>query len=414
MEDEVSPRGIRHWGRRVADALSSGLPPVAADGGRDFATLAAGVMLLLGAGLIVLTVALPPAARGSDLLILGYGAVPALVGLILLRRRRVSELALGGVAALGTAVITLATLEAGAGVGAEDNQVLYLWVAVFSFWFLGLRHALGQVGLIGIADAILLMDKGEDFAAGLTRWLVLVSTFVTVGLLIAWVHRALERQREQTARLAVIAERVRIARELHDAAGHGVTAVSIQAAAGLRFVDRDTEATRRALEDIKRTSRTTLEDMRRLLGVLRPSGAGTEPFDRVSLANLDQLVDESARAGIPVDVEISGRAVPLPPGLDQAAYRIAQEALANVHDHGGPAASARVRVSYAEDGLELEIVNRGQEAPARVPTGGKGLIGMRERVELFGGTLEAGPRRGGGFRVRAHLPLKDGALVDEP
>ena len=128
-----------------------------------------------------------------------------------------------------------------------------------------------QLALIGIADAVLLIDQSPMFAAGVTRWVVTVSTLAVTGLLGAWLRRSLEREREEAARLAVVAERMRIAREVHDAAGHGVTAVSIQAAAGLRSLDSDTEATREALEEIKRTSRVTMEDMRRLLGILRPA-----------------------------------------------------------------------------------------------------------------------------------------------
>jgi signal transduction histidine kinase len=361
---------------------------------------------LLGAGLIIVTVALPPAARGSDLLILGYGAVSGIAGALLLRRPRVSEPVLGLAAALGTAVITLSTLEAGSGVGAEDNQVLYLWVCVFSFWFLSTRHALLQVGLIGAADAVLLLDEGPTLAAGVTRWLVIVTTFVTIGLLIAWVRRALDRQRAETARLAAVAERIRIARELQDATGAGVAAVSVQATAGLSAIDRDPEATRRALEEIARTAKTTLQDMRRLLGVLRPEDPG-DAFDRVSLTGTDELVAECRRAGIPVEVGISGEPIQLPEALDQAAYRIAQEALTNVLRHGGPDAMARLRLGYDAEGVSIEVTNKGRPAAeAGAESGGKGLAGMRERVEMFGGALETGPLEGGGFRVHARLPVR--------
>jgi signal transduction histidine kinase len=391
---------IRHRRRWLAEALSSG-PPVP---GARTPSRAAAVMLLLGAGLIVITVALPPAARGSDLLILGYGAVLGLAGAWLIVRSRASELELGAVAALGTAVITLSTLEAGTGVGADDNQVLYLWVCVYSFWFLSLRHALLQLGLIGAADAALLLDQGPSLAAGVTQWLVVVATFTTVGLLVAWLHRSLERQRKETTRLAVVAERIRIARELHDAAGGGVTAVSIQAAAGLRFVDRDPEATKGALEEIVRTSKLTLEDMRRLLGVLRLDLEG-DRFNRVSLARLDELTAECRRAGVPIEVGVSGEPFALPEALDQAAYRIVEEALANVLKHGGVEAKARLRLSYETDALGLEVTNKGRPPAEVPPVGARGLSGIRERVDLFGGSLEAGALDGGGFRVYALLPV---------
>lgn len=198
---------------------------------------------------------------------------------------------------------------------------------------------------------------------------------------------------------------MRIARELQDAAGHGVAAVSIQAEAGLRAVDRDSDRTRAALEEIKQTSRTTLENMRRMLGVLRPDQPGVDPFDRVSLTRLEELLAECRRAGIPVEVGVSGEPMGVTEALDQAAYRIVQEALANVLEHGGPEAKARLRLSYEPDALGIEVTNKGLAPPPSI-TAGKGLIGMRERVDAFGGTLEAIPLEGGGFRVDARLPIR--------
>src|SRR3954469_16479689 len=264
--------------------LGRGLPPIPTIGGRALATRVAGLLLVGGAILIAVTVALPPSAEGSDLLIMGYGAIAAVCGSLLLTRRRVDEPLLGVAAALGVAIITLATLEGGHGTGTEDNEVLFLWVSLFAFWFFDLRHALLQLGLIGVADAVLLIDQHPSFSDGITRWVVLVATLLVTGLLMSWIRRSLEREREETARLAVVAERMRIARDLHDAAGHGVTAISLQAATGLRAIEdgADVEEARATLEEIKRTSRIALEDMRKLLGMLRP-GDGTDPErDRVS------------------------------------------------------------------------------------------------------------------------------------
>src|SRR5262245_6001358 len=257
----------------------------------------------------------------------------------MLSRRQVSEPVLGLVAALGTAVITLATLEAGQGVGAEDNEVLFLWVSLFAFWFFDLRQAMLQLGLIGIADAILLIDDGPTLSAGLTRWVVTIATLLVTGLLMAWIRRSLEREREETARLAVVAERMRIARDLHDAAGHGVTAISLQAATGLRAIEdgADVQEARAVLEEIKRTSRIALEDRRKRLGLLRPTDASGDD-DRVSLSRLDEMIDECRAAGLKVNVEQSGDPLTLAPVLDQTAYRIVQEALTNVLKHAGPGA----------------------------------------------------------------------------
>jgi signal transduction histidine kinase len=387
--------------------LSHGLPPLPTVGGHALATRVAGLLLVGGAILLAVTVILPPAAEGSDLLILGYGAVAGLAGALMLSRRRVREPTLGLAAALGTAVITLATLEAGHGVGAEDNEVLFLWVSLFSFWFFDLRHALLQLGLIGVADAILLIDDGPSLSAGITRWTVTVATLLVTGLLMSWLRRSLDREREETARLAVVAERMRIARDLHDAAGHGVTAISLQAAAGIRALDDDQDIpeARRVFEEIKRTSRTTMEDMRKLLGLLRPSDTRDLDHARVSLSHLDQMVGECRAAGLSVNVDRSGDEAGLPPLLDQAAYRITQEALTNVLKHAGPGSAANVRLAFDPEGVEVEVTDNGPGQAGGVAVGTrKGLIGMRERVELFGGRFSAGPMNDGGFRVFARLP----------
>jgi signal transduction histidine kinase len=388
--------------------LAHGLPPLPTIGGRALATRVAGLLLVGGAILIGITVALPPAAQGSDLLILGYGAVAAVGGALMLSRRRVNEPALGLAAALGTALITLATLEGGHMTGTEDNEVLFLWVSLFAFWFFDLRHALLQLGLIGAADAILLIDQHPTFADAVTRWIVLIATLLVTGLLMAWIRRSLEREREETAHLAVIAERMRIARDLHDAAGHGVTAVSLQAATGIRAIDdgAEVEEARAVLEEIKRTSRIALDDMRKLLGLLRPTDAAYPERDRVSLSHLNAMIDECRAAGLTVTVETSGDRLDLPPILDQTAYRIIQEALTNVLKHAGPGASATVGLSFDPTSVELEVADDGPGTVGSVALGTRrGLIGMRERVELFGGRFSAGPMEGGGFRVFARLPL---------
>jgi signal transduction histidine kinase len=387
--------------------LSLGLPPLPTIGGRALATRVGGVLLVAGAILIAITVALPPAAEGSDWLILGYGAVAGAVGVAVLTQRRVGQAVLGAVAALGTALITLATIEAGAGRGAEDNEVLFLWVSLFAFWFLDIRHALAQLAVIGAADAVLLIDDDPGLAAGVTRWVVTVSTLLITGLLMAWLRRSLEREREETARLAVVAERMRIARDLHDAAGHGVTAISLQAATGVRAIDDggDLDEARSVMEEIKRTSRVALEDMRKLLGVLRPDASYPE-LNRVSLSHLDELIEECGRAGLRVEVSRFGDPLDVPPILDQAAYRITQEALTNVLKHAGANAHARVDLTFDPAGVEVLVTDDGPGASGAVTLGTrKGLIGMRERVELFGGEFSAGPLMGGGFRVFARLPL---------
>jgi signal transduction histidine kinase len=407
MEKGSSKRTLRPL-RWLLRKLTHGLPPLPTIGGRALATRVAGLLLVGGAILIAVTVALPPAAEGSDLLILGYGAVAAACGALLLSRRRVDESVLGLAAALGTAIITLATLEGGHGNGTEDNEVLFLWVSLFAFWFFDLRHALLQLGLIGAADAVLLIDQHPSFTDGATRWLVTIATLLVTGLLMAWIRRSLECERDETAHLAVVAERMRIARDLHDAAGHGVTAISLQAATGLRAIDdgANVDEARHVLEEIKRTSRIALEDMRKLLGLLRPIDTTDPERDRVSLSHLSVTIEECRAAGVDVTVERSGDAQTLPPILDQTAYRIIQEALTNVLKHAGPGASATVGLSFDPTCVELEVIDDGPGTIGNVPVGSRrGLIGMRERVELFGGRFSAGALDGGGFRVFARLPL---------
>jgi signal transduction histidine kinase len=222
----------------------------------------------------------------------------------------------------------------------------------------------------------------------------------------AWIRRSLERERDETAHLAVVAERMRIARDLHDAAGHGVTAISLQAATGVRAIDdgADVEEAREVLEEIRRTSRIALEDMRKLLGLLRP--ASDPERDRVSLSHLDVMISECRAAGLEVTVERSGGTQVLPPILDQTAYRIIQEALTNVLKHAGPGASATVDLRFDPATVELEVTDNGSGSIGKVAVGTRrGLIGMRERVELFGGRFSAGPVNGGGFRVFARLPI---------
>jgi signal transduction histidine kinase len=393
--------------RWVVRKLSQGLPPLPTIGGNALATRVAGLLLVGGAILIGITVALPPAANGSDLLILGYGVIAALAGALLLTRRRVDEPVLWLAAALGTVVITLSTVEGGPGRGTADNEVLFLWVSLFSFWFFSLRHALLQLGLIGIGEIALLIDDDAGLSAGITRWVVTIATLLVTGLLMSWLRRSLDREREETARLAVIAERMRIARDLHDAAGHGVTAISLQASNGLRALDddQDLEEARVALEEVKRTARATMDDMRKLLGLLRPSDGSELENSRVSLTHLDRMIAECRAAGLSVTVDRSGEEMALPPIVDQAAYRIAQEALTNVLKHAGTGAAATVRLAFDPSGVEVEVTDDGPGQATGVAGGSrKGLIGMRERVELFGGRFSAGPMDGGGFRVFARLP----------
>jgi len=213
----------------------------------------------------------------------------------------------------------------------------------------------------------------------------------------------LEREREEKARAAVAEERVRIARELHDVVAHAISVIVLQARGGRRSLATDPEETREALDTIEATGSQALAEMRRLLGMLRRDDEQIALAPQPSLRHLDALAAQVREAGLPVDLSVEGEPIALPPGVDLSAYRIVQEALTNALKHAGPA-TARVLVRYRKDDLELEIADTGVAAGASDGEG-HGLVGMRERVSLYGGKIEAGPRDGGGFAVRARLPL---------
>jgi signal transduction histidine kinase len=215
----------------------------------------------------------------------------------------------------------------------------------------------------------------------------------------------LERERDEEAKRAVADERLRIAQELHDVVAHSMGVIAVQAGVGAHVIDNDPAEAKKSLEAIAATSRSTLTEIRRLLGVLRADEGGAyEPAP--GLADLDRLVADVDSAGLPVDVRIEGTRHDVPPGVDLTAYRIVQEALTNVLKHAGPA-HATVVVGYEPSALRLEIADDGRGVNGRATDGGHGLVGMRERVGVYGGTLEAGPAAGGGFRVLARLPYGD-------
>jgi signal transduction histidine kinase len=224
---------------------------------------------------------------------------------------------------------------------------------------------------------------------------------------------ALERDREEQARRAVADERLHIARELHDVVAHSMGVIAVQASVGEHVIDDNPAEAKRALEAISGVSRSTLAEIRRMLGVLRETdddtGASPAYAPAPGLDDLERLVGEVDRAGVRVAVAYEGERVELPRGVDLTAYRIVQEALTNVMKHAGPAA-AEVKVSYAPGELDLEIIDDGRGINGRADgRRGHGLLGMRERVAVYGGTIDAGPKPGGGFRVAVRLPYEEPA-----
>src|SRR5919106_1845552 len=217
----------------------------------------------------------------------------------------------------------------------------------------------------------------------------------------------LEQEREADALRAVVEERTRIARELHDIVGHSVSVMTVQTSGVRRLLRPEQEQEREALLAVERTGREALAEMRRVVGALREAEEGPALAPRPSLSRVDKLVAQARETGLPVDLEIEGEPVPLPAGVDLTAYRLVQEGLTNTIKHAA-ARHAEVRVSYDPGHVEIEVCDDGRGADGADSTSsedGHGLVGMRERVSIYGGELETGPRAGGGFRLRARIPV---------
>jgi signal transduction histidine kinase len=217
----------------------------------------------------------------------------------------------------------------------------------------------------------------------------------------------LERERERMEGAAIAAERRRIARELHDVIAHSVTLMTVQAGAARLLLDEDPKRAVEPVSSVEETGRLALAELRRLLGVLQPGEGEVSLVPQPGLARIDDLLTGARRAGLPVELVVAGERRLLPPGIDLTAYRIVQEALTNAHKHGGPT-RAYVFLRYGTDALELEVATAGGTAPNGGDGSGHGLVGMRERVALYDGTFEAGPRAQGGYAVRALLPVEVG------
>ncbi|GAA4088725.1 sensor histidine kinase [Actinomadura miaoliensis] len=228
---------------------------------------------------------------------------------------------------------------------------------------------------------------------------------------------AAERGREEEARRRATEERLRIARELHDALGHNISLINVQANAALHGLARDPGGAEAALGAIRQASKDALRELRATLGVLRQvdeAGQGASPAPAApGLARLDELTGRAGAAGLAVRTSVEGEPRSLPPETDLAAYRIVQESLTNVTRHSD-AASARVRIRYRDDALHVEIEDDGPAAAKPSPGGGTGVDGMRERARALGGELTARARPGGGFHVRARLPLREGRPGPRP
>jgi signal transduction histidine kinase len=270
------------------------------------------------------------------------------------------------------------------------------------------RALYGLAAVLVLGAAWLLLDPADvnpmqrvQGSAWLSPWIIawLLGAYLRTRRLYA---QGLVREREERALTAVAEERNRIARELHDVVGHSVSVMTVQASAVRRLMRPDQEKERAALETVEAAGREALSEMRRMVGVLRSGDAPADLAPPPTLDQLDRLVDNFRRAGLDVSSETTGTPTPLPPGLDLTAYRLVQEALTNTLRHAH-ATRAEVRVGYGDDCLVISVRDDG-EGPNGSPPG-TGLLGMRERVAVYGGTLATGAAEGGGFELRADLPL---------
>ena len=275
-------------------------------------------------------------------------------------------------------------------------------LAVWTRW----RTFIALMGSYVLGDIALWPFSGGS--ASRSGFFILLSSIVIVLVRLGIQSRdrradLAEREREVAAREAVVEERARIARELHDAIAHNVSMIVVQAGAERRVLDESQESTRDVLETVEAIGRNALTEMRRLVGMLRTddeSPLAPQP----GLDDLPTLVGQVREAGLPVELCVEGEPRTLPVGLELSAYRIVQEALTNALKHAGDA-RASVVVRYRDDSLELEVLDDGAGSHAAVASGGHGLVGMRERVALYGGRFEAGRRPAGGFTVHVLLPI---------
>jgi signal transduction histidine kinase len=297
----------------------------------------------------------------------------------------------------------------------EPFLVLLILVFTAASLLDGRQHLVVLAVLGGLyASELALLVVGRKGLGNVVPGLVFISLAYVLG---RGVHRrrsreaslqqrtvVLEQERETVAHQAVRDERDRIARELHDVIAHSVSVIIVQAGAAQRLLERDTRAAERALETIRTAGSEALDELRRLLDLMHDAPGADSEEPQPGVARLDNLIAQARETGLPVELTVDGSQRPLAPGVDLAVYRIVQEALTNIRKHAGPA-NARVQLHFSPNQLELSVLDDGRGNGRPANGRGHGLIGMRERVALYGGTLASGPRSTGGFEVRATIPL---------
>jgi signal transduction histidine kinase len=323
--------------------------------------------------------------------------------------------------AIPVGVLVVVGIEAVAQNEAISNVAAAFLMLILVAWLMGSENPRAQAGagfLVAVAVITVVVTNDPDPDANV--WGI-VTTAIIAGLIflagaavrtrrhevVSLKERveSAERERQESARQAAAEERARIARELHDVVAHSMSVMVVQAGGVRRLLEPHQERQREALLAIERTGREALAEMRRMLGVLRRDGdeqAALVP--QPGLDHLHRLVGQVREAGLPVKLQVEGVATPLPLGIDLSAYRVVQEGLTNALKHAGRA-TAEVTLRYGDGDIEIVVADDGAAAP-NGNDAGHGLVGMRERVALYGGTLEAGPRPGGGYSLRVTLPVE--------
>jgi signal transduction histidine kinase len=358
---------------------------------------------VLAAGLTALVLLEVLLSGRSDWDKLTGAAIAVVLGVAAARRERAPLVFLGLMLGVTVAAVMLSMVDEG-----PIGVFVFLLLAVYS----AAAHTSGRRMLLAGAMTLafyvidlVLIDTAAINAEGIIFFALLYGAPWVAGRAVRS-RRLKERQLEHEKAMAAVAiaeERGRIARELHDVVAHSISVMVLQARGGRRVLKSEPADAHDAFATIERTGQQALDEMRRLLGMLRGSDETLALAPQPSLKELDRLVEQVRAAGLPVEVTVEGEPRELPPGVDLSAFRIVQEALTNALKHAGPS-RARVVLRYHPDDLELEISDDGPGTGEGVGPG-YGLLGMRERVSVYGGELQSGRRPGGGYALRVRLPL---------
>jgi signal transduction histidine kinase len=351
-------------------------------------------------------------------------AAAVVAGTVALRRR--NPIVMLNLLLIGSAVVAFAWGQIAIAPAAPKPVFLVYFLPVaYVLYLVAATYERSAQAIRAVSTVVIALAVDQVLLALGSGWSPLVVNAllpVVPGMIIAWSVGYIVRQRRryaiglqtEVASKAVAEERLRIARELHDVVAHSMSVIAVQAGYGQYVIDTQPADARSALGAIQNTSREALEEMRRMLGVLRQaeSSPAAPLYPAPGLADLDRLIDRTSGAGVEVTVRRQGAPRDLPASIDMSAYRIIQEALTNVVKHAR-ASACEVLVRYTDAELVVEVTDGGAGVPVLVgagewspqASGGHGLIGMRERLALIGGQFTAGPLPGYGFRVRAQIPL---------